>query len=154
MFVQSSHFIEDEGLDTMKRVTFYGHEKNETTAKIAQINLVDLGPGDLADNVERVDFGEHCRACVALGLPQSAAGDFADPDDDRRAFGLLGVSPSAFLNGRSIFERIVESDDDGARRIRKLSRKLPVGATEAAAFAFWRPNIPLAGLEYFRVWNS
>lgn len=39
MFVQSSHFIEHEGLDTMKRVTFYGHEKNETTAKIAQINL-------------------------------------------------------------------------------------------------------------------
>ena len=27
MFVQSSHFIEDAGEDTMKRVTFYGHEK-------------------------------------------------------------------------------------------------------------------------------
>ena len=39
MFVQSSHFIEDAGEDTMKRVTFYGHEKNETTAKLAQINL-------------------------------------------------------------------------------------------------------------------
>jgi type I restriction enzyme M protein len=36
MFVQSSHFIEDAGQDTMKRVTFYGHEKNETTAKLAQ----------------------------------------------------------------------------------------------------------------------
>ncbi|WP_246093891.1 MULTISPECIES: type I restriction-modification system subunit M [Mesorhizobium] len=43
MFVQSSHFIEDEGLDTMKRVTFYGHEKNETTAKLAQINLAIHG---------------------------------------------------------------------------------------------------------------
>ena len=43
MFVQSSHFIEDEGKDTMKRVTFYGHEKNETTAKLAQINLVVHG---------------------------------------------------------------------------------------------------------------
>ena len=43
MFVQSSHFIEDEGEDTMKRVTFYGHEKNETTAKLAQINLVVHG---------------------------------------------------------------------------------------------------------------
>ena len=32
MFVQSSHFIEDAGQDTMKRVTFYGQEKNETTA--------------------------------------------------------------------------------------------------------------------------
>ena len=43
MFVQSSHFIEDDGEDTMKRVTFYGHEKNETTAKLAQINLAVHG---------------------------------------------------------------------------------------------------------------
>jgi type I restriction enzyme M protein len=43
MFVQSSHFIEDAGEDTMKRVTFYGHEKNETTAKLAQINLAVHG---------------------------------------------------------------------------------------------------------------
>ena len=43
MFVQSSHFIEDEGFETMKRVTFYGHEKNETTAKLAQINLAVHG---------------------------------------------------------------------------------------------------------------
>ena len=41
MFVQSSHFIEDAGEDTMKRV--YGHEKNETTAKLAQINLAVHG---------------------------------------------------------------------------------------------------------------
>ena len=43
MFVQSSHFIEDEGEDTMERVTFYGHEKNETTAKLSQINLAVHG---------------------------------------------------------------------------------------------------------------
>lgn len=43
MFVQSSYFIEDAGHDTMKRVTFYGHEKNETTAKLAQINLAIHG---------------------------------------------------------------------------------------------------------------
>ena len=43
MFVQSSHFIEHEGQDTMERVTFYGHEKNETTAKLAQINLAVHG---------------------------------------------------------------------------------------------------------------
>jgi type I restriction enzyme M protein len=43
MFVQSSHFIEDEGMDTMKRVTFFGHEKNETTARLAQINLAIHG---------------------------------------------------------------------------------------------------------------
>lgn len=43
MFVQSSHFIEDKGEDPMKRATFYGHEKNETTAKIAQVNLAVHG---------------------------------------------------------------------------------------------------------------
>lgn len=43
MFVQSSHFIEDAGQETMKRVTFYGHEKIETTAKLAQINLAVHG---------------------------------------------------------------------------------------------------------------
>ena len=43
MFVQSSHFIEDAGEDTMKRVTFYGHDKNETTAKLAQVNLAVHG---------------------------------------------------------------------------------------------------------------
>lgn len=43
MFVQSGHFIEGKGGDTMRQVTFYGHEKNETTAKIAQINLAVHG---------------------------------------------------------------------------------------------------------------
>ena len=43
MFVQSSHFIEDTGEDTMRRATFYGHEKNETTARLAQINLAVHG---------------------------------------------------------------------------------------------------------------
>ena len=43
MFVQTGHFIEDKGEDTLKRVTFFGHEKNVTTAKIAQINLAVHG---------------------------------------------------------------------------------------------------------------
>ena len=43
MFVQSSHFIERAGQDPMKRVTFYGHEKNPTTARLAQINLAVNG---------------------------------------------------------------------------------------------------------------
>ena len=43
MFVQSSYFIEDRGEDAMERVTFYGHEKNETTAKLANINLAVHG---------------------------------------------------------------------------------------------------------------
>ena len=43
MFVQSSHFIEAEDEETMERVTFYGHEKNETTARLARINLAVHG---------------------------------------------------------------------------------------------------------------
>ena len=43
MFVQSSHFIEDKGRGPDEAVTFYGHEKNETTAKLAQINLAVHG---------------------------------------------------------------------------------------------------------------
>jgi len=43
MFVQSSHFIEAKSEDTMEQVTFYGHEKNETTARLAQINLAVHG---------------------------------------------------------------------------------------------------------------
>lgn len=43
MFVQSSHFIERAGQDPMKRVTFDGHEKNEATARLAQINLAVNG---------------------------------------------------------------------------------------------------------------
>lgn len=39
MFVQSSHFIEDAGQETMKRVTFYGQEKTATTIRLAKMNL-------------------------------------------------------------------------------------------------------------------
>ena len=43
MFVQSSHFIEHEGLDTTKRVVFYGQEKNRDTINIAKMNLAVHG---------------------------------------------------------------------------------------------------------------
>ena len=43
MFVQTSHFMESRGESTMNKATFFGHEKNETTAKIAQINLAVHG---------------------------------------------------------------------------------------------------------------
>ena len=71
MFVQSSHFIEGEGENTMERVTFYGHEKNETTAKLAQINLAVHGlQGTIrAGNEARLccKLGEG--RCVIRGLP-------------------------------------------------------------------------------------
>ena len=57
MFVQSSHFIEDQGQDAMERATFYGHEKNETTAKLAQINLAVHGlQGDIRAGNEAITY--------------------------------------------------------------------------------------------------
>lgn len=50
MFVQSSHFIEHEGLETMKRVTFYGQEKTPTTIRLAKMNLAVHGlEGDIQE---------------------------------------------------------------------------------------------------------
>jgi type I restriction enzyme M protein len=52
MFVQSSHFIEQEGADTAKRVVFYGQEKNRDTIRIAQMNLAVHGlEGKIADAI-------------------------------------------------------------------------------------------------------
>lgn len=52
MFVQSSHFIEQEGGDTAKKVTFYGQEKNRETINIAKMNLAVHGlEGKIADAI-------------------------------------------------------------------------------------------------------
>lgn len=52
MFVQSSHFIEDEGGDTAKRVVFYGQEKNRDTIRIAKMNLAVHGlEGKIAEAI-------------------------------------------------------------------------------------------------------
>jgi type I restriction enzyme M protein len=50
MFVQSSHFIEQSGQDTMKRVTFYGQEKTRATIPFAKMNLAVHGlEGDILE---------------------------------------------------------------------------------------------------------
>lgn len=50
MFVQSSHFIEHEGFETMKRVTFYGQEKTIATIRLAKMNLAVHGlEGDIQE---------------------------------------------------------------------------------------------------------
>ncbi len=52
MFVQSSHFIEHEGLDTAKRVVFFGQEKNPDTIRIAKMNLAVHGlEGKIAEAI-------------------------------------------------------------------------------------------------------
>jgi type I restriction enzyme M protein len=50
MFVQSSHFIEDQGGRTMDKVTFYGQEKTATTIRLAKMNLAVHGlEGDIRE---------------------------------------------------------------------------------------------------------
>ncbi|MGE3540244.1 MAG: N-6 DNA methylase [Candidatus Tectimicrobiota bacterium] len=52
MFVQSSHFIEQEGGDTARRVVFYGQEKNRDTIRIAKMNLAVHGlEGQIAEAI-------------------------------------------------------------------------------------------------------
>ena len=103
MFVQSSHFIEDEGEDTMERVTFYGHEKNETTAKLAQINLAVHGlQGNIRAGNEAITyykdphelFGK-CDFVMANPPFNVDEVDAAKVKGDRRLpFGLPGVNHS------------------------------------------------------------
>ena len=52
MFVQSSHFIEQEGGDTARKVVFYGQEKNPDTIRIAKMNLAVHGlEGKIAEAI-------------------------------------------------------------------------------------------------------
>ena len=103
MFVQSSHFIEDRGEETMKRVTFYGHEKNETTAKIAQINLAVHGlEGNLRAGNEAITYykdpHELAGKCDFVMANPPFNVDEVDAEkiksDKRLPFGLPGVNKS------------------------------------------------------------
>lgn len=101
MFVQSSHFIEDAGQDTMKRVTFYGHEKNETTAQLAQINLAVHGlQGSIRAGNEAITYykdpHELVGKCDFVMANPPFNVDEVDADkikgDKRLPFGLPGVN--------------------------------------------------------------
>jgi type I restriction enzyme M protein len=101
MFVQSSHFIEDAGQDTMKRVTFYGHEKNETTARLAQINLAVHGlQGSIRAGNEAITYykdpHELTGKCDFVMANPPFNVDEVDADkikgDKRLPFGLPGVN--------------------------------------------------------------
>ncbi len=101
MFVQSSHFMEDAGEDTMKRATFYGHEKNETTAKLAQINLAVHGlQGSIRAGNEAITYykdphGLGSRCDFVMANPPFNV-DEVDAEkvksDVRLPFGLPGVN--------------------------------------------------------------
>ena len=101
MFVQSGHFIEGRGGDTMRQVTFYGHEKNETTAKIAQINLAVHGlEGQLRAGNEAITYykdpHELVGRCDFVMANPPFNVDEVDAEqvkgDKRLPFGLPGVN--------------------------------------------------------------
>ena len=103
MFVQSGHFIENQGEDTMKRVTFYGHEKNETTAKLAQINLAVHGlEGSIQAGNEAITYykdpHEMAGKCDFVMANPPFNVDEVDAEkvkgEKRLPFGLPGVNKS------------------------------------------------------------
>jgi type I restriction enzyme M protein len=98
MFVQSSHFIEQEGEDTAKRVVFYGQEKNPTTIRIAKMNLAVHGlDGKIAEAITYYQ-DEHTLAgkCDFVMANPPFNVDLVDAEriknDPRLPFGLPGVN--------------------------------------------------------------
>jgi type I restriction enzyme M protein len=98
MFVQSSHFIEDEGGDTAKKVVFYGQEKNRDTIRIAKMNLAVHGlEGKIAEAITYYQ-DEHNLAgrCDFVMANPPFNVDLVDAErikgDPRLPFGLPGVN--------------------------------------------------------------
>ena len=105
MFVQSSHFIEQEGGDTTKKVVFYGQEKNRDTIRIAKMNLAVHGlEGKIAEAITYYQ-DEHNLAPAKALAPGSCDFVMANPpfnvdlvdaerikSDPRLPFGLPGVN--------------------------------------------------------------
>src|SRR5882724_9264738 len=98
MFVQSSHFIEEEGGDTAKKVVFYGQEKNRDTIRIAKMNLAVHGlEGRIAEAITYYQ-DEHTLAgkCNFVMANPPFNVDLVDAErikgDPRLPFGLPGVN--------------------------------------------------------------
>lgn len=99
MFVQSSHFIEQEGEDTAKKVVFYGQEKNRVTINIARMNLAVHGlEGKIAEAITYYhDAHELVGKCDFVMANPPFNVDLVDAkkaDEDKRRlpFGLPGVN--------------------------------------------------------------
>src|SRR3989475_2253544 len=98
MFVQSSHFIEQEGGDTAKKVVFYGQEKNRDTIRIAKMNLAVHGlEGKIAEAITYYQ-DEHTLVgkCDFVMTNPPFNVDLVDAErikgDPRLPFGLPGVN--------------------------------------------------------------
>jgi type I restriction enzyme M protein len=98
MFVQTSHFIEQAGSDTAKKVVFYGQEKNRDTIRIARMNLAVHGlDGKIAEAITYYQ-DEHTligKCDFVMANPPFNV-DLVDAEriksDPRLPFGLPGVN--------------------------------------------------------------
>ncbi|HKV96596.1 MAG TPA: N-6 DNA methylase [Gammaproteobacteria bacterium] len=98
MFVQSSHFIEQAGGDTAKKVVFYGQEKNRDTIRIAKMNLAVHGlEGKIAEAITYYE-DQHTLVgkCDYVMANPPFNVDLVDAErikgDPRLPFGLPGVN--------------------------------------------------------------
>src|SRR6266487_5857109 len=99
MFVQTSHFIEQAGGDTARRVVFYGQEKNRDTSHIAKMNLAVHGlEGKIAEAItyyqdEHTLIGK-CDFVMANPPFNVDLVDAVRANEDKRRlpFGLPGVN--------------------------------------------------------------
>ena len=110
MFVQSSHFIEQEGFETMKRVTFYGQEKTPTTIRLARMNLAVHGlEGDIQeantfyDDKHRLQDGRLLWGNVDFMMANPPFNvDKVDAEsiktDRRLPFGLPGINKDKYVS--------------------------------------------------------
>jgi type I restriction enzyme M protein len=99
MFVQTSHFIEQEGGDTAKKVVFHGHEKDPTTTRLAIMNLAVHGlEGKIAGETITYYSDPHNLAgkCDFVMANPPFNVDLVDAErikgDPRLPFGLPGVN--------------------------------------------------------------
>lgn len=110
MFVQTSHFVEELHKDVAKVVTFYGQEKNETTIRIAKMNLAVHGLEGAIKNGNTFYQDEHemlGKADFVMANPPFNV-DGVDAEkikkDPRLPFGLPGVNKSkAVSNGNYLW---------------------------------------------------
>ena len=114
----------------MKRVTFYGHEKNETTAKLAQINLAVHGlQGTIRAGNEAITYykdpHELVGKCDFVMANPPFNVDEVDADkikgDKRLPFGLPGVNKAKKVSNAnylwlSLFLQLSERDRPRRRR--------------------------------------
>jgi type I restriction enzyme M protein len=98
MFVQTSHFIQNTGLETQKAVTFYGQEKTATTIRLAKMNLAVHGLEGKIDEGNTFYMDRHellGKADIVMANPPFNV-DSVDADkvkgDPRLPFGLPGVN--------------------------------------------------------------